>query len=195
MFSDSDIRAFGENGDVLIDGKAPEWESLQPASLDVHLGNDFLVCRNDGSVGYPSDVIDFKVDNSHLFRPVHVPDGEYLSMDRNTFVLATTRERLTLSNRVVAEISGKSSVARLGVLIHATAGWIDPKWDGPITLEMATHAPYVTRVYPGSPIGQLTFSALTTPSVSGYTGKYMGQSGPTASRYWLNWDETAQEWL
>lgn len=192
MFSDNDIVSWAATNDILIDGKAPEWEDLQPASLDVHLGNDFLVCRAGN--GISGDVIDFRADNSHLFKPVHVPDGDYLSIDRNMFVLGTTRERLTISKRIVAEISGKSSVARLGLLIHATAGWVDPGWDGPITLEMATLAPFVSRVYPGSPIGQLTFAATATPSVSGYNGKYVGQQGPTASRYWLNYDEETGTW-
>ncbi len=189
MFSDQDIINFGFAGDIKINGKSPEWEDLQPASIDVTLGNDFLICRNEGQ-----GVIDFKENNSNLFKPVHVDDGDYLSMDRDMFVLATTAETLEISNRVVAEISGKSSVARLGLLVHTTAGWIDPGFRGQVTLELATHAPYVTRIYPGMKVAQLTFDECKTPSVSGYTGKYTGQSGPTASRYHLNFDPETRTW-
>jgi dCTP deaminase len=192
MFSDQDIHNFGYTRDILINGEPPEWEDLEPASLDVTLGNDFLACYKEE--GWDTRVIDFKQDNSDLFKEYHVPDGEAFVITRDMFVLATTAEHLAISNRIVAEISGKSSVARLGLIVHTTAGWIDPGFQGQVTLELATHAPFPTRIYPGMSIAQLTFDECKTPSVSGYDGKYVNQSGPTASRYWLNWDIESQSW-
>jgi dCTP deaminase len=107
------------------------------------------------------------------------------------FVLGSTRERLALPDDVVARIEGKSSLGRLGLLIHSTAGFIDPGFDGHITLELANVASLPITLYPGMKIGQISFMRMTTaadhPYGSGATGsKYQGQRGPTPSRYFEN---------
>ena len=98
------------------------------------------------------------------------------------FVLGTTLERIGIPNDLVARLEGKSSLGRLGLLIHSTAGYIDPGWFGDITLELSNVSRLPITIYAGMRIGQLSFQQLTTPVDNPYSGKYQGQEGPTASR-------------
>ena len=110
-------------------------------------------------------------------------------------MLGSTLERVTLPDDLVARLEGKSSLGRLGLLIHSTAGFIDPGWDGHVTLELSNVANLPITIYPGMKIGQLSFVQLTEPAErpygsEGIGSKYQGQRGPTPSRYWQNFRET-----
>ena len=111
------------------------------------------------------------------------------------FVLGSTLERIELPDDLVARLEGKSSLGRLGLLIHSTAGFIDPGWDGHVTLELSNVANLPITIYPGMKIGQISFMQMTEPAATPYGAdsigsKYKGQRGPTASRYWKNFEMT-----
>jgi dCTP deaminase len=108
-------------------------------------------------------------------------------------VLGSTLERVRLSNDLVARLEGKSSLGRLGLLIHSTAGFIDPGWDGHVTLELSNVANLPITIYPGMKIGQISFMQMTEPATTPYGSseigsKYKGQEGPTPSRYYKNFE-------
>jgi dCTP deaminase len=120
---------------------------------------------------------------------VEVEEGGVFILHPGEFVLGSTIERVTLGAAFVARLEGKSSLGRLGLLCHATAGWIDPGFSGRITLELSNVSNLPIKVYPGMPIGQLSFARLSSPALRPYgsetTGsKYQGQDGPTQSRMW-----------
>ncbi len=109
-------------------------------------------------------------------------------------MLGSTLERVTLPDDLVARLEGKSSLGRLGLLIHSTAGFIDPGWDGHVTLELSNVANLPITIYPGMKIGQLSFVQLSEAAErpygsEGIGSKYQGQRGPTPSRYWQNFGE------
>lgn len=163
-------------------------DRLQPASADVTLGDTFAVFRRDRAI-----IIDPKQDSAELLDYRTVEEGEDFVIHPGEFVLAHTHERLAMPNDLVARVEGKSSLGRLGLLVHSTAGFIDPGFDGQITLELACVNSIGIKLYPGMPIGQLSFERTRTVQHA-YSGKYVGQSGPTPSRYHLNWDAAAQKW-
>ena len=158
---------------------------VQPSSIDVKLSNLFRVFRN-----HTAGVIDVKsaVD---LTEPVEIADDGVFMLHPGEFVLGSTLERIGVADDMVARIDGKSSLGRLGLVVHQTAGVIDAGFDGHITLELANVANLPITVYPGMRIAQLSFLTLTTPAEhpygSGRLGsKYQGQAEPTPSRYHLN---------
>jgi dCTP deaminase len=161
---------------------------LQPASADVTLGDTFAVFRRDRAI-----IIDPKADSAGLLDYRTVGVGEDFVIHPGEFVLAHTHERLAMPLDLVARVEGKSSLGRLGLLVHSTAGFIDPGFDGQITLELACVNSIGIKLYPRMPIGQLSFERTRTV-VQGYAGKYVGQQGPTPSRYHLNWDAQTQSW-
>jgi dCTP deaminase len=119
---------------------------------------------------------------------VQVPDGEPFILHPGEFVLGSTLERVSLPNDLVARLEGKSSLGRLGLLIHSTAGYVDPGWDGYLTLELSNVANLPITIYSGMKIGQISFFRLTTEAEVPYgsrstKSKYQGQHGPTASRF------------
>ena len=125
---------------------------------------------------------------------VEISDAEPFILHPGEFVLGSTLERVTLPDDLVARLEGKSSLGRLGLLIHSTAGFIDPGWDGHVTLELSNVANLPITIYPGMKIGQISFMQMTEPAATPYGSeaigsKYMGQRGPTASRYWQNFEE------
>jgi dCTP deaminase len=131
----------------------------------------------------------------HLTEVVEMPEdgSEPFMLHPGEFVLGSTLERLAVPDFLVASIEGKSSLARLGLLIHSTAGWIDPGFDGHITLELANVATLPITLYPNMKIGQISFVQMTTPADQPYGkgasgSKYQGQRGPTPSRYFENFD-------
>ena len=135
--------------------------------------------------------IDVKAEQEDLTELVEVADDEAFILHPGEFVLGSTLERVTLPDDLVARLEGKSSLGRLGLLIHSTAGFIDPGWDGHVTLELSNVANLPITIYVGMKIGQLSFMQLTEPSERPYGSdslgsKYQGQKGPTASRYWKN---------
>lgn len=156
---------------------------LQPSSVDVRVAGEFRVFHNNRRT-----YIDVKDANDDLTEVVAIPDGEAFILHPGEFVLGSTRERVALPDDLVARLEGKSSLGRLGLLIHSTAGYIDPGFDGTITLELSNVARLPISIYPGMPIGQISFLQMTTPVDNPYRGKYQGQSGPTASSYHREFD-------
>src|SRR4026209_166584 len=184
VLSDRTIRRLLAEGRIGIE---PFDDSLvQPSSVDVRVDRFFRVFRN---ARYP--YIDVKAEMEGLTELVQIAGEEPFILHPGEFVLGSTLERVTLPDDLVARLEGKSSLGRLGLLIHSTAGFIDPGWDGHVTLELSNVANLPITIYPGMKIGQLSFVELTepaeTPYGSGELGsKYQGQQGPTPSRYWQN---------
>ena len=190
VLSDRTIRRLLAEGRI---GIAPyEPELMQPSSLDVRVDRYFRVFRNSR---YP--YIDVKSEQEELTELVEVEEDEAFILHPGEFVLGSTLERVTLPDDLVARLEGKSSLGRLGLLIHSTAGFIDPGWDGHVTLELSNVANLPITIYYGMKIGQLSFVQLSEPAESPYgaTGlgsKYQGQQGPTPSRYWKNFEAEAK---
>jgi dCTP deaminase len=184
VLSDRDIRAALEAGTVRIDPYDPE--DLQPSSVDLHLDRRFRVFRNNR---YP--YIDPRTQQPDLTEMVSVEDDEPFILHPGEFVLGSTLERVVLPVDLVARLEGKSSLGRLGLLIHSTAGFVDAGWDGQLTLELSNVANLPITLYPGMKIGQISFIRMTTPADVPYGSnavgsKYQGQRGPRPSRYWEN---------
>lgn len=184
VLSDRTIRRLLEEGRILID---PYDESLlQPSSVDVRVDHRFRVFRNSR---YP--YINVKEPQEELTELVEVMGEEPFILHPGEFVLGSTLERIRLPDDLVGRLDGKSSLGRLGLLIHSTAGFIDPGWDGHVTLELSNVANLPITIYPGMKIGQLSFVQLSEPAETPYGAgklgsKYQGQQGPTPSRYWQN---------
>ena len=184
VLSDRTIRRLLEEGRIGIEPY--EEELLQPSSVDVRVDRLFRVFRNSR---YP--FIDVKQEMEELTELVEVEPDEAFILHPGEFVLGSTLERITLPDDLVARLEGKSSLGRLGLLIHSTAGFIDPGWDGHVTLELSNVANLPITIYYGMKIGQISFVQLSEPAEHPYgTGelgsKYQGQVGPTPSRYWKN---------
>jgi dCTP deaminase len=191
VLSDAAIRRAIEAGVIGIDPYEPAL--MQPSSLDVRVDRYFRVFRNSR---YP--FIDVRVEQEELTELVEVEGEEAFILHPGEFVLGSTLERVTLSDDLVARLEGKSSLGRLGLLIHSTAGFIDPGWDGHVTLELSNVANLPITIYPRMKIGQLSFVQLSEPAErpygsGGLGSKYQGQGGPTPSRYWQNFSELDDE--
>ena len=159
---------------------------IQPSSIDVKVGNLFRVFRN-----HTAGIIDVKQDLEDLTELVAIGEDGVFMLHPGEFVLGSTLERIGVPNNLVARIEGKSSLGRLGLLIHSTAGFIDAGFDGHITLELSNVASLPITIYPGMKIGQVSFVRMTTPADKPYGSgargsKYQGQRGPTPSRYFEN---------
>jgi len=184
VLSDRTIRRLLDEDRIGID---PYDESLvQPSSVDVRVDRYFRVFRNSR---YP--FIDVKTPMEDLTELVEIGDSEPFILHPGEFVLGSTLERVRLPDDLVARLEGKSSLGRLGLLIHSTAGFIDPGWDGHVTLELSNVANLPITIYYRMKIGQLSFVQMTEPAEtpygsSGLGSKYQGQAGPTPSRYWKN---------
>jgi dCTP deaminase len=187
LLSDRDIQADIDAGRIVMEPWDPAM--MQPSSIDVRLDRYFRVFENHR---YPH--IDPAADQSDLTRLVE-PDGdEPFILHPGEFVLGSTLERVTLPDDLVARLEGKSSLGRLGLLIHSTAGFIDPGWDGHVTLELSNVANLPITIYHGMKIGQISFMQLSEPTSTPYGtaslgSKYQGQRGPTPSRYWQNFEK------
>jgi dCTP deaminase len=185
VLSDGAIRRLLGEGRIGID---PYDEALmQPSSLDVRVDRYFRVFRNSR---YP--YIDVREAQEELTELVEVDEGPFI-LHPGEFVLGSTLERIALPDDLVARLEGKSSLGRLGLLIHSTAGFIDPGWDGHVTLELSNVANLPITIYPGMKIGQLSFMQLSEPAErpygsGGLGSKYQGQRGPTPSRYYRNFE-------
>ena len=161
---------------------------LQPSSLDVRVDRYFRVFHN---ARYP--YIDVKEPQDALTEEVEVEGDAPFILHPGEFVLGSTLERISLPDDLVARLEGKSSLGRLGLLIHSTAGFIDPGWDGHVTLELSNVANLPITIYFAMKIGQLSFMQMTEPASAPYgsaslRSKYQGQRGPTPSRYWQNFE-------
>jgi dCTP deaminase len=185
VLSDGAIRRQIESGRIRIQ---PYDEGLmQPSSLDVRVDRYFRVFRNSR---YP--YIDVREPQEDLTELVEAGDEPFI-LHPGEFVLGSTLERIALADDLVARLEGKSSLGRLGLLIHSTAGFIDPGWDGHVTLELSNVANLPITIYPGMRIGQLSFMELSEPAERPYGSaalgsKYQGQRGPTPSRYYRNFE-------
>ena len=186
VLSDRTIRRLLDEGRIGID----PYDSalMQPSSLDVRVDRYFRVFRNSR---YP--FIDVKAAQEELTELVEVVGDEAFILHPGEFVLGSTLERVTLPDDLVARLEGKSSLGRLGLLIHSTAGFIDPGWDGHVTLELSNVANLPITIYPEMKIGQLSFVQLSEAAErpygsEGIGSKYQGQRGPTPSRYWQNFE-------
>ena len=187
ILSDRTIRDEIASGRIVIEPFDPE--CVQPSSVDLHVDSQFRVFANSR---YP--YIDVKRPMPDLTDLVEVKDEEPFILHPGEFVLGSTRERVGIPDDMVARLEGKSSLGRLGLLIHSTAGYVDPGWDGYLTLELSNVANLPITIYPEMKIGQISFVQLSepaqTPYGSGELGsKYQGQRGPTPSRYWKNFAE------
>jgi len=184
VLSDGTIRAEIEAGRIVLD---PFDETMiQPSSVDVRVDRRFRVFHN---ARYP--FIDVRQPMDDLTEAVEVSDADPFILHPGEFVLGQTLERVRLPDDIVARLEGKSSLGRLGLLIHSTAGFVDAGFEGNLTLELSNVANLPVTIYYGMPIGQISFMRMDAPVErpygSGETGsKYQGQAEPTPSRFYLN---------
>ena len=186
ILSDRTLREQLAAGRIVID---PLDDALiQPSSIDVRISNLFRVFRN-----HTRGIIDVKQDMVDLTELVEISEhgDDPFILHPGEFVLGSTYERIAVPNDLVGRVEGKSSLGRLGLLIHSTAGFIDAGFDGHITLELANVASLPITLYPGMKIGQVSFMQMTSPADNPYGSgakgsKYQGQRGPTPSRYFEN---------
>ena len=180
VLSDHTIKQYLAEGKIIVE---PLGEGcIQPASVDIHLDNKILVFRNSRR-----PFIDVREDTSDLTELIEVCGDKPFILHPGEFVLGSTFEHIELPHDLVARLEGKSSLGRIGLLIHSTAGYVDPGWKGHLTLELSNVANLPITLYYGMKIGQLSFLHLTTPADVPYgspslVSKYQGQSDPTASR-------------
>lgn len=180
VLSDRTIKELLQQRRIIID--PIDLKDVQPASVDVHLDRQILVFRNTRR-----PFIDVRQDNSDLMDMEVMEGDKPFILHPGEFVLGSTFESVTLADDVVARIEGKSSLGRLGLLIHSTAGYVDPGWSGHLTLELSNVANLPITLYYKMKIGQLSFQMLSTPAENPYGSpalgsKYQNQTAPTASR-------------
>jgi dCTP deaminase len=188
LLSDRDIRAEVDRGRVVLEPY--DADMVQPSSVDVRLDRYFRVFENHR---YPH--IDPSEDQPELTRPVEPTGDEPFILHPGEFVLGSTLELVALADDIAARLEGKSSLGRLGLLTHSTAGFIDPGFSGHVTLELSNVATLPIKLWPGMKIGQLCFFRLSSPAEEPYgsqrTGsRYQDQRGPTPSRSHVNFHRT-----
>src|SRR2546422_6783132 len=186
ILSDRSIREEIAKGRIEIDPF--DEQCVQPSSVDLHVDRTFRTFHN---ARYP--FIDVKVDQPDLTELVEVEGDNPFILHPGEFVLGSTLERVALPDDLVARLEGKSSLGRLGLLIHSTAGYVDPGWDGNLTLELSNVANLPITLYYGMKIGQISFQRMSSPVEVAYGderigSKYRGQRDPTASLYHRDFD-------
>ncbi len=186
VLSDRDIRTELESGRVVI--RPYDEADLQPSSVDLHLDRSFRVFRNNR---YP--FIDVRQPQPDLTELLSVADDEAFVLHPGEFVLGQTHEWVELPDDLVARLEGKSSLGRLGLLIHSTAGYVDPGWKGNLTLELSNVANLPIALYSGMRIGQISFFRMSSPVERPYgspelRSRYQGQAEPTASAFHRDFD-------
>jgi dCTP deaminase len=184
ILSDRTIREELSTGRIVIEPL--DHADIQPSSVDLRLDRYFRVFRN-----HTMQVIDVRQEQEELTELVEILGDDPFVLHPGEFVLGSTAERVALPTDLVARLEGKSSLGRLGLLIHSTAGFVDAGWDGHLTLELSNVANLPITLYPGMKIGQISFLRMTTPADIPYGSsqvgsKYQGQRGPTPSRYFEN---------
>jgi dCTP deaminase len=188
LLSDRDIALEVKAGRVKVE---PFTDAMiQPSSVDVRLDRFFRVFEN-----HKYSVIDPSIEQADLTREVAVNDDEFFILHPGEFVLASTFEIITLPDDIAGRLEGKSSLGRLGLLTHSTAGFIDPGFSGHITLELSNVANLPVKLFPGMKIGQLCLIKLSSPAEHPYGSalygsRYQGQRGPTPSKSWLNFHKS-----
>ena len=188
LLSDRDIKAEIDAGRVKVEPF--DGAMIQPSSVDVRLDRFFRVFEN-----HKYSVIDPSIEQPDLTRGVAVEAKEEFILHPGEFVLASTYEIITLPDDIAGRLEGKSSLGRLGLLTHSTAGFIDPGFSGHITLELSNVANLPVKLFPGMKIGQLCLIKLSSPAENPYGSalygsRYQGQRGPTASKSWLNFHQS-----
>jgi dCTP deaminase len=181
VLSDGTIRRLVETGRIVIDPWDPA--HVQPASVDLLLGDSFRVFHN-----HRVTAIDLRDPPRNLTEEVVMAEGEPFAIHPGEFVLGRTLETVAIPDDVVARIEGKSSLGRLGLIVHATAGFVDPGFTGSLTLEITNLTRVPIKLYAGLPIAQLSFMALDAPAEHPYGSEalgshYQGQLAATESRY------------
>ena len=180
VLSDRTIREELAKGRIVVE---PLGEGcIQPASIDVHLDRQILVFRNSRR-----PFIDIREDMSDLTELEEIEDHRPFMLHPGEFVLGSTLEHIELPDDLVARLEGKSSLGRLGLLIHSTAGYVDPGWKGHLTLELSNVSNLPITLYYNMRIGQISYLRLTSPAENLYGSdelgsKYQGQKSPTASK-------------
>ncbi|WP_322796361.1 dCTP deaminase [Tepidiforma sp.] len=190
VLSDRTIRREIAAGNIEIDPLGED--AIQPASVDLRLGRQFRVFRNS-----KVPFIDVKREYPDLTELVTIGDDEPFILHPGEFALAVTYERVKLPDFIVGRLEGKSSLGRLGLLVHSTAGYVDPGWNGALTLELSNVANLPIALYYRMKVSQISFLRLTEPAEFPYGSKeagskYQGQEGPTPSRYYLNFRERGE---
>ncbi len=179
ILSDLSIKEAIANGRLSIDPLVPD--HIQPASVDLRVQDEFLIFHNVRKA-----FIDVREDQSDLTELVKAEDDKPFILHPGQFALGSTFEFVELGNDLVARLEGKSSLGRLGLLIHSTAGFVDPGFKGHLTLELSNISTLPITIYPGMKIGQISFYQLSTEAERPYGtagNKYHGQQGPTPSRF------------
>jgi len=187
VLSDRTIKEEIAKGRIIIEPLDPS--CIQPASVDIHLDRKLLAFRSWRAPFY----IDIKQNLEGLTEIVEIEGDKPFFLQPGEFVLASTLESITLPNDIVGRLEGKSSLGRIGLLIHSTAGYVDPGWRGHLTLELSNVAKLPITLYYGMKIGQISFLRLSTAAErlygdEGLGSKYQGQTEPTASRYYQDFD-------
>jgi dCTP deaminase len=181
VLSDGTILQSVQEGRIKVDPWDPKM--VQPASIDLRLGDSFRVFHN-----HRATAIDLRDPPSNLTEEVVIPDGDAFVIHPGEFCLGRTLEWVQIPDDIVARIEGKSSLGRLGLIVHATAGFCDPGFEGTLTLELNNLTRVPIRLYPGLPIAQLSFMTLDRPAARPYGtpglgSHYQGQRAATESRY------------
>ena len=187
LLSDRDLKAAIDDGRLVIDPYDPAM--VQPSSIDVRLDRFFRVFENHR---YPH--IDPAEQQDELTRMVETPAGEPFILHPGEFVLGSTFETITLADDIASRLEGKSSLGRLGLLTHSTAGFIDPGFSGHVTLELSNVATLPIKLWPGMKIGQVCVIKLSSPAEHPYGSaiygsRYQGQRGPTPSKSYVNFSK------
>ena len=188
VLSDRTIREELAKGRIVINPL--EEGCIQPASVDLHLDRNLLVFRNN-KIPY----IDVRASSERLTDMVTMADDDPFMLHPGEFVLGSTLEHVEVPSDLVARLEGKSSLGRIGLLIHSTAGYVDPGWKGHLTLELSNVSNFPITLYHRMKIGQISFLKLTTPADVLYGSaelgsKYQGQQDPTPSKVHLDFDKT-----
>lgn len=186
VLSDKSIREQIEKGRLAISPFDPEL--VQPSSVDVRLDRVFCAFKR-GIVG----ILDTKKAVEELMETIEVPSGGTFALPPREFVLGTTLESFSLPDNIVGRLEGRSSLGRLGIVIHSTAGYVDPGFSGQLTLEISNLSPVPVILYPGMRIAQISFLQMTTAAEKPYTAsglgsKYQDQRGPTPSRLYRDFE-------
>ena len=181
VLSDKSIREEIDKGRIVM--SPLDSSDIQPASVDLHLDRKVLVFTNSRQ-----PYIDVKESLENLTELVEIQNGNPFILHPGEFVLGSTVEHIELPEDLVARLEGKSSLGRIGLVIHSTAGFVDPGWKGHLTLELSNLARLPITLYYGMKIGQISFLQLTTPAERLYGSeslgsKYQGQTDPTPSRF------------
>jgi len=182
VLSDRTIKDEITRGRIIIEPLIPS--CIQPASVDLHLDKKLLVFKPQRHPAY----IDIRRSLDHLNEVVELDEDNAFFLNPGEFVLASTLESITLPDDIVGRLEGKSSLGRIGLLIHSTAGYVDPGWQGHLTIELSNVAKLPITLYYKMKIGQISFLRLTSPvdrlyGAAELGSKYQGQIEPTASKY------------